>query len=415
MKYLLDTNVCEDMTKKWGKIRLKRACKINKITIGEDTAPDWEMQYLDISAVDSEGNVGTLETHTFANAPSRARRRVSVGDTVISTVRTYLKAIAHFEQPPENLIASTGFAVLSPNKEFDSRFLWRAAQDHDFIDQVVANSEGVGYPAIAPSCLANLPISFPPLNEQRRIAAYLDQQTAKIDRLIDLRRRQIALLKEQRAALIQQAVTRGLNPNVPMKDSGLPWLGQVPAHWEIKRLKWLATLQRGYDLPDQDRVEGDIPVVTSGGIVANHNQAMAKAPGVVTGRYGSTGNVFYIDSDFWPHNTALYVNDFHDNIPRFVYYVMQTINYEIHSAKSAVPGVDRKDLHETFVVVPPRSEQDEIVDFIESKNEKFNALNSAYSRQLTLLAEYRAALIHECVTGRRPVPDHFDPGVYEND
>ena len=277
------------------------------------------------------------------------------------------------------------------------------------------NSQDSAVPGLSREVAYEKKLPLPSYSDQKRIAAYLDQQTAKIDRLMDLRRRQIALLKEQRAALIQQAVTRGLNPNVPMKDSGLPWLGEIPAHWEIKRLKWLATLQRGYDLPDQDRVEGDIPVVTSGGIVANHNQAMAKAPGVVTGRYGSTGNLFYIDSDFWPHNTALYVNDFHDNIPRFVYYVMQTINYEIHSAKSAVPGVDRKDLHENFVVVPPRSEQDEIVDFIESKNEKFNALNSTYSRQLTLLAEYRAALIHECVTGRRPVPDHFDPGVYEND
>jgi type I restriction enzyme S subunit len=84
---------------------------------------------------------------------------------------------------------------------------------------------------------------------------------------------------------------------------------------------------------------------------------------------------------------------------------MQTINYEIHAAKSAVPGVDRKDLHETLIVVPPRNEQQKIVAFIESENEKFDALNFCYSRQLTLLTEYRAALIHECVTGQRAVPE----------
>lgn len=307
------------MNIEWQTKPLKRACGINRNTLGEDTPSNWEMLYLDISSVNSEGNILGLESHTFASAPTRARRQVKAGDTVISTVRTYLKAIAHFEQPPENLIASTGFAVLSPSSELDSRFLWRAVQAHGFVSQVVANSEGVGYPAIAPSKLADLPISFPPLATQRRIAAYLDEQTAKIDRLIDKRQQQIGLLKEQRAALIQHAVTRGLNPNVKMKDSGIAWLGEVPGHWEITTLKWLATLQRGYDLPEQNRIEGDVPVVTSGGIVATHNQAMAKAPGVVTGRYGSTGIIFYLEQDYWPHNTALFVKDFHGNLPRYVY------------------------------------------------------------------------------------------------
>lgn len=188
---------------------------------------------------------------------------------MISTVRTYLKAIAHFEQPPDNLIASTGFAVLSPAKKLDSRFLWRAVQDHDFVGRVVANSEGVGYPAIAPSRLANLPILFPPLTEQRRIAEFLDAQTAKIDRLMNLRRRQMELLQEQRAALIQQAVTRGLNPHAPMCHTGLDWVGEIPAHWRKYKLSKLARRGRGTftngpfgsDLLTSELTDSGVPVV----------------------------------------------------------------------------------------------------------------------------------------------------------
>lgn len=284
----------------------------------------------------------------------------------------------------------------------EPRFVWyylNSVAGRNELDR--ASNTTTGLANLNGTLIGNLEISFPPISTQRRIAAYLDEQTAKIDRLIDKRQQQIGLLKEQRAALIQHAVTRGLNPNVKMKDSGIAWLGEVPGHWEITTLKWLATLQRGYDLPEQNRIEGDVPVVTSGGIVATHNQAMAKAPGVVTGRYGSTGIIFYLEQDYWPHNTALFVKDFHGNLPQYVYYALQTLNYEIHSAKSAVPGVDRKDLHETIVVVPPLPEQEKIVEQIDSVNRKIDHLAEKIACQIALLQEYRASLIHECVTGER--------------
>ena len=182
-----------------------------------------------------------------------------------------------------------------------------------------------------------------------------------------------------------------------MRDSGIPWLGEIPVHWEVKRLKWFATLQRGYDLPDYERIEGDFPVVTSGGIVATHNHSAVEGPGVVTGRYGSTGNVFYVESDYWPHNTALFVKNFHRNESRFVFFVMQTLNYGAHSSKSAVPGVDRKDLHEIIVAVPLPGEQKKIVEFIHTEDSKIEVFITSLERQIALLQEYRASLIHECV------------------
>ena len=248
---------------------------------------------------------------------------VHPGDTIISTVRTYLKAIAFVEDNAEDLIVSTGFATLTPETVALPKFLWRVVQSDCFVDAVVAHSEGVGYPAITPSNLASLPVWLPPLAEQRAIAAFLDRETARLDALIAKKERLLALLAEKRAALISHAVTKGLDPGAPMRDSGVTWLGEIPAHWEVKPLGVVARLQRGHDLPSNDHQDQEnLPVVSSSGICDSHSVAKVRGPGVVTGRYGTIGKVFYIEGDYWPLNTALYVCDFKGSHPRFIYYLI---------------------------------------------------------------------------------------------
>jgi type I restriction enzyme S subunit len=411
------------MKAEWTTKPLKHSCGVNRDTIGEGTRSNWEMQYLDISAVDSDGNVAALENYTFANAPSRARRRVRPGDTVISTVRTYLKAIAHFDQPPENLIASTGFAVLSPSRDVDSRFLWRAVQSHGFVSGVVANSEGVGYPAIAPSRLENLPISFPAIAAQRRIAAYLDEATGKVDRLVALRRRQMELLQEQRAALIQQAVTRGLNPRASFKDSGVPWIGQMPRDWQLLPLRAVLT-ERGEFNTDL-RTTNFLSVLKDVGVVpyeereASGNKKSDEMekykiihPGdIVANRmnliFGSVG----LSAHFGCSSTEYYVlrarNDSVDT--RFYGLIFQSKAFQrsLVGIGSGILAHRMRIYYEALktvlLPVPSFSEQQKIVAHVEKENERCDALHRSYERQLALLAEYRAALIHECVTGQREV------------
>jgi type I restriction enzyme S subunit len=115
--------------------------------------------------------------------------------------------------------------------------------------------------------------------------------------------------------------------------------------WRECLLGDVFTLQRGHDLPESKRQTGEVPVVTSSGITGQHNEAKAKAPGVVTGRYGTLGEVFYISEDYWPHNTALYVKDFKGNCPRFVAYFLRNSLRNYQSDKAAVPGIDRNVLH----------------------------------------------------------------------
>lgn len=191
----------------WEARRLKFAATYNDEALPENTDPDYEMAYVDISSVDLVAGITAVETHSFEEAPSRARRIVRDGDTIVSTVRTYLKAIAAIDSPPENMIVSTGFAVIRPLEFVDSSFLGYALQGAGFINQVVAHSLGVSYPAINPSTLVCLPICYPKSKEeQQHVAAFLDWKIAQIDALI-AKEFAATLLTEYRSALITAATT----------------------------------------------------------------------------------------------------------------------------------------------------------------------------------------------------------------
>ena len=240
----------------------------------------------------------------------------------------------------------------------------------------------------------------PPLPEQAAIVRFLAHADRRIRRYIRAKQHQITLLLLQKQVIIYRAVTRGFDPIVRLKPSGVELLGDVPEHWEVKRLKWVTRLQRGYDLPAERRVPGPFPVVSSGGLIDTHSEAKCVGPGVVMGRYGSTDAVFYVEHDFWPHNTSLFVTDFHNNIPKWCYHLLGSIAKAEHAGKSAVPGVDRKDLFQIVVAVPPVDEQLEIVRSIAADSQYLNNAISAAQRRVDLVREYRTRLTADVVTGQ---------------
>ena len=156
------------------KRRLKYVATINDEALSETTEQDYDLQYIDIGNVDSYGTIHDIVSYKFENAPSRARRMVRNGDIIVSTVRTYLQAIAPIENPPENLIVSTGFAVVRPDRQvFDTRFCKYAVREKRFLWEVESRSTGVSYPAINATDLADIHISCPTLQTQRLIAGHL--------------------------------------------------------------------------------------------------------------------------------------------------------------------------------------------------------------------------------------------------
>lgn len=136
------------------------------------------------------------------------------------------------------------------------------------------------------------------------------------------------------------------------------------SEWKTTELGNVITLKRGYDLPQQKRKTGLIPIFSSSGVSGSHNTAMVKAPGVITGRYGTIGQVFYSDTDFWPLNTTLYVEDFHGNDPQFIYYFLKTLAWERFTSASAVPGINRNTVHKEIVQIPDVETQKEIAKYL---------------------------------------------------
>lgn len=157
----------------WALVPLKYVVGINLKTLGEDTDPSRRISYIDIGSVNSEGKIQKMEDIYFGEAPSRARRIVSSGDTLISTVRTYLKAITYCEQAQKDLICSTGFAVLSPYSRIYPKFLFYWVSSSYFVGEIASRSTGVSYPAINATEIGNLPFPMIPTDEQRAIVAFL--------------------------------------------------------------------------------------------------------------------------------------------------------------------------------------------------------------------------------------------------
>jgi type I restriction enzyme S subunit len=306
----------------------------------------------------------------------------------------------NFSDQPVFAIDTT-YYVDSRSTKADLRWLFYTLQ----LLQLDAFSQDSAVPGLSREFAYQQRVPEISLPEQRAIAAFLDHHTAKIDALIAEQRRLIELLQERRAALISHAVTKGLDHYIPMKDSDFPWLGEIPLHWETRPLWTVAYLQRGHDLPSQDRIQGEVPVVSSSGVSAYHAEAKAKGPGVVTGRYGTIGEVFYIEQDYWPLNTALYVRDFYGNHPRYIYYLLTILPFDAYSGKSAVPGIDRNDLHPLPVVCPPVAEQSAISAYLDHKNTRIDALIAEIETGIAHLEEYRTTLISAAVTGKIDVRD----------
>ena len=187
--------------------RLKYLSTINDESLGEDTEADFEIQYIDIGNVDSSGNMEQPARYRFEDAPSRARRCVRDGDVIVSTVRTYLQAIAQIHDAPDNLVVSTGFAVVRPLRDrLDVRYCRFALREPAFLAEVEKRSVGISYPAINTTDLGDIPVSVYPLSQQRVIADHLEREMDRLDAVMAKVRETIALLRERRVALITAAV-----------------------------------------------------------------------------------------------------------------------------------------------------------------------------------------------------------------
>ena len=271
------------------------------------------------------------------------------------------------------------------------------------------NSIGTGstFKAISVDDVRNISLVSPPLSEQQKIANFLDYKLSKIDRFIQKKKQLIKLLNEQKAGIINDAVTKGLDQNAKMKPSDIEWLGSIPEHWEVRKLKYVAKICNGSDCEKQ---EGIYPVYGSGGIFGwTHNYIYDK-PSVLLGRKGTIDKPILVTKPFWTVDTAFYTK-IKDNVvsPLFFYYLCCNIPFKFYSSKTALPSMTQTSLYEVKFGIPPLSEQTAIVTHIEKETAQINLIIQTIEKEIALTQEYRTALIAEAVTGKIDVREYEIP------
>lgn len=401
---------------RWRVVRLKTVAdyfvsSVDKVP-SEDELPIRLLNYTDVYYNDSvTPDMGLMET--TATAEEIRRFGLRVGDVVITKDSEDWRDIAIptlVTASADDLVCGYHLAVVRPDQSrLNGAFLLRAFQSSAVNQQFRLASTGVTRFGLPKSAIGEAVLPLPPLDEQRAITAFLDVRTAMIAALIARERTLIARLGEKRQALIERAVTHGLpptaagalglEPNPKPRKARVESIDDVPEHWEIVRLGRKITLQRGVDITKDEQGDGDVPVVSSGGVSSYHDRALVAGPGVVVGRKGSAGSVHYVDSDFWPHDTTLYVKEFRGNHPRFVYYKLIAMNLSSFDTGSSNPTVNRNLVHPVLVSWPPVAEQQAIAAFLDSELSRIGRMIDRIESAIASLREYRAALISAAITG----------------
>ena len=404
-------------------MRLKDVAKLNIRSLDDSTSGDYMFKYIDISSVSFEEGIVLGENIAFRNAPSRARRIVQKGDVLISTVRTYLRAIADIDWDAENIIASTGFAVFTPNRNINPRYMAYTVKSSEVINQICRMSKGVSYPAIQAPIISSVDIPFYPLTEQEAIVTYLDKECGKIGKEIGLLERKVDCCRRLKHSLINQTVIRGINPNVTMKPSGNSWIADIPMHWDIRPIRSFITLitpeKRGeteYQLLSVTRDNGviirgergedgnnnRIPDDLSNYKVVKRNQFVVNKMKAWMGAYGVSKYQGIV-------SPAYYICDVHDIYEPFFSIAIRCrlyINFFWKYSKGI--RVDQWDmsplaLKEIPFVTPPIEEQHEIVAYLDNKCSKIDTIIEKIELKIEHLKELKRSLINEVVTGKRAI------------
>ena len=288
---------------------------------------------------------------------------------------------------------------------------------------------GSTYTAISVVDVENIFIPNISSTEQKSIAAYLDHKTAQIDDLISKKQKLIELLKEERSAIINQAVTKGLNPDAPMKDSGVEWLGEIPEHWEVIRMRYVFNLLSGNGFPDhyQGKTEGDYPFykvsdinlnginvsfannyVTRANVVEN-GWTIIPEKSILLAKIGEAlkknHRKINVSECLIDNNMLALVkrNNYYNT--NYLYYLMLLIDMVWFINPGAIPSINLNKLRNIFVGIPEKSEQAAIAVYLDRKTTEIDQTISKIEKQIGLLKEFRTALISKVVTGKIDVRD----------
>lgn len=406
-------------------VPLKRAAVLNPETLADDTDPDYLFRYLDIAAVGRGLVREQPKVMTFGDAPSRARRVLKPGDTIISTVRTYLRSAWTVPDGVNNLVGSTGFACLRPNSSVDPRFLGWIAQSDVVIEEIVARSVGVSYPAINPNEIGRLQIPQLSLGAQLAIAGYLDREVPRLDTIISVRERGLRLIEEHEEAQVHELTCRGLQ-KTQMRDSRVDWISEIPAHWQTMQIRRIANVRRGASpRPIDDPVYFDddgayawvriSDVTASDRYLTATTQRLSGLGSSLSAKLSpdtlfvsiaaSVGKPMVTKIKCCVHDGFVYFKDLRVRAD-YLYYLFTASQLFRGLGKLGTQlNLNTETIGSIVIPVPPAAEQDGIVSMLDRLRRRSMELRRAQHRHIEVLRERRQALITAAVTGQLDIPE----------
>ncbi|MCD6584679.1 MAG: restriction endonuclease subunit S [Desulfobacteraceae bacterium] len=330
-------------------------------------------------------------------------RHVEKNDFVIS-LRSFEGGIEHSDYIG---CVSPAYTVLNATKKISPSFYRYLFKCKPFIAALQSTTDSLrDGKSITYGQFGSIPLILPPADEQSQIASFLDHKTAKIDILIEKQQQLIKLLKEKRQAVISHAVTNGLNPQAPMKDSGVEWLGEVPEHWGTGSLRWYISIASGDGLSNSEfEKQSDetfkYRVIGGNGTLGYSACVNTTKKVFAIGRVGALcGNVHFINENCWITDNALKLYSWHDFQSNYLYFLLTAARLNEYASKSAQPLITGEQVKSLKVVIPPFNEQFKISDYIVSELTKLSNLIEKCEVGIRLMHERRTALISAAVTGK---------------
>ena len=247
-------------------------------------------------------------------------------------------------------------------------------------------------------------VPFPSLSEQRTIISYLDHKVGQIDASVSAINTQIDDLKAYRQSIISEAVTKGLNPDAKMKDSGVEWIGEIPEGWDCLPMKRGLTINNGKDYKEI-QTETGYPVFGSGGRFAYALDYLYDGEAVLLGRKGTIDKPMYVNGKFWTVDTMFYAIPNKDVCCKYMYYQAQTIPFGLYSTNTALPSMTQTDLADNPMCFPPLPEQQAIASYLDKKTYQIDSSIASFEVQRDDLNALKQSIISEAVTGKIDLRD----------
>jgi type I restriction enzyme, S subunit len=341
-----------------------------------------------INVTNLQGNgyldLSTTERHISWEECDRTCKHFLIddGDVVVASSGNSYCKVAVVRKSDLPLLINTSVIRFKAKTKISRSFMLTYLKSKYFKAQIDLMITGGAQPNFGPFHLRKVFIPSPPTkDEQEAIAEALSDADALIESLEQL----LTKKRQLKQGAMQELLT------------GKKRLPGFSGKWDVRQLAQVAPLQRGFDLPNPQLRQGPYPVVYSNGVLNHHNAFQVKGPGVVTGRSGTIGSVIFVDQDFWPHNTSLWVTSFKDNDPRFVYYLYKRIGLERFATGSGVPTLNRNDVHAFKVKIPAiKTEQSAIAAILSNMDAEIAALEA----KLTKARQLKQGMMQELLTGR---------------